>query len=501
MVGYLSVKKTTNQFCLDLLGLGLRHNKALVNLVMAMSSQKVSSAVRLSENPVYHYQYSSISDAVGHLSYDGKGLEGLERLIQERCLKDYWSLGDLVILQTDKTSVVKAHSPTLADRTHVPIANSKVGGNKPVNLGYEYSFVNLHAGEGKWSLPLSSQRIGLEDKSGSVAARQIRRLLDCNREVLKSTRLIANNLDSGYANPGYLDEVKDLSELVSVVRLRAGTKVWDRASIGEQKVGKCPKVYGCCYHLVEQSGWKTYHNKPQNGGAYQSHQRAIKDKVPDEHLTWGDTIGKDRPVTVTLRRYCDMLFRTRDGCPMLDKPFDLVCVEVRDDKTNKLVFARPMFLAVFGHKKGQLSTRQTYDSYRKRYDIEPFFRFAKQNMALNGFQTPHQQHLNNWMYVIILAVWLLYTARNDLSNQPQKWQQYLPSEKKPPGQALSLAQAQKAALIYLLTFDSIPFLPVKSKPGPGRQKGMSQPQRTKYPYRIKNTQVKPKKTQSKAKPP
>jgi hypothetical protein len=495
------VKKTTNQFCLDLLALGVRHNKALVNVVMALSSQKVSSPVTLSESPIYRYQYSSLSDAVEHLSYDDIGLERLEEIIQPRYLRDYWSCGDLVILQTDKTSVVKGHSPTLADRAHVPIANTLVRGNKPVNIGYEYSFVNLHAGEGKWSLPLSSQRIGIEDKSGLVAAKQIRRLLHSNRNVLQSTHLIVNGLDSGYANPSYLDNVKELSQLVSTVRLRAGTKVWDRAAQEDQKTGKCPKIYGQCYYLIEQSGCKTYRNKPKSGEAYQRYQTAIKDKTPDEHLTWSDIIGKDRQVTISLQRYCNLLFRTRDGCSMLDKPFDLICVEVRDAKTNKLVFKQPMFLGLFGQKKEQLSTRQAYDAYQKRYDIEPFFRFAKQNMALDGFQTPDQQHLNNWMYIIIMAVWLLFTARNDLTNKPKKWQQYLPSEKPSPNQALSLAQAQKAALMYLLTFDPQPFLPVKSKPGPGRQKGMRQPQRTKYPYRIKNTKFNPKKTKTAQKPP
>ena len=490
------MKKTTNQFCLDLLDLGVRHNKALVNLVMSMSSQKVTCPVGLSENPLYHYQYSSISDAVAHLAYDDSGLERLEGLIQQRFLRDYWPGRGLMILQTDKTSVVKAHSPTLADRSHVPISNTVVSGNKPVNIGYEYSFVNLHAGEGKWSLPLSSQRIGIDDKSGRVAAKQVRRLLEADRTILEDIGLVVNTLDSGYANPAYLDEVKDLSQLVSVVRLRAGSKVWDRATADEQKIGKCPKIYGQCSYLIEQSGLKTYRNNPKSGQPYQSYQTSIKDRRPDEQLAWSGVMGKDRQVTITLQRYCNMVLRSRDGCSMLDKPFDLLCVEVRDDKTNKLVFKQPMFVAVFGQKKEQLSTRQIYDAYRKRYDIEPFFRFAKQNMALNGFQTPDQQHLNNWMYVIILAVWLLYTARNDLTNRPKKWQRYLPSEQTKPNQTLSLAQSQKAALMYLLTFDPKPFLPLKSKGGPGRQKGMHQPQRTKYPYRIKNTQYKPNKTKT-----
>lgn len=453
---------------------------------MALSSQKVKNPIALSESPLYHYQYSSITDAIGHMSRDSTALEALEGRLQGRYLGSYLSCGDMLILQTDKTSVTKAHSPTLPHRIHVPISNTVIRSNKPVSIGYEYSFVNAHVGEGKWSLPLSSQRIGIEEKSGFVASMQIRRLLTSNKESLKNVQLIVNALDSGYTNTAYLDNVKDMSQLVSIVRLRSGTKVWARPKTEEHKKNKCPKTYGQCYYLAEQSGSRTYQNKPGSGGTYQTYQTSIHDKTPDASLTWSDTMGKGRQVNVCLRRYCNMLFRARDGCSMLDKPFDLISVEIRDAQTNTLVFKKPMFVALFGPKRDQINTLKAFEIYRKRFDIEPFFRFAKQNMALNGFQTPDQQHLNNWMYVIIMAIWLLYSIRKDAANKPKKWQQYLPSEKNNPTKTLSLTQAHKAALTYLLTFDLIPFVPVKSKGGPGRKKGMRQPQRTKFDFLMKN---------------
>lgn len=46
-------------------------------------------------------------------------------------------------------------------------------------------------------------------------------------------------------------------------------------------------------------------------------------------------------------------------------------------------------------EKGKLSTEQTVIEYQERYGIEPFFRFNKQNLFLESFQTPEDQHLKD----------------------------------------------------------------------------------------------------------
>lgn len=476
--------KTTNQYCLDILSLGVRHVKALVNLVMALSSQKVSSVVELSESPVFHYQYSSIADAIHHIAANREQLLSFESQVLQFCFRGYYAASQVAYLATDKTVVPKPHSPCFEGRTFVVCPNPAFVGDKSLSVGYEYSWVNLQA-EGSWSIPLSALRIPLEHTPAQVAGQQISKLLSDEDLPFKHLPLVINTLDSGYGGSGYLPQVKTISNLVSVICLRHGSKIWDQPEPGSHPC----KIFGQKYYLLAQDREVEYKNHRKTGQPYVVWQNAITNRAPDEELQWESELKTGRMARFRVRRFNNLLLRTIDHVPMKDIPFDVVLVEVFDLQTNELVFKKPQFLGIFGHKKHEVQTSEAPQIYRKRYNIEPFFRVAKQKMGLGTFQTPVQQHLDNWMYIILLACWLLYTTRSKLLNQPKKWQRY--ADKATQGGTLiqSLAQAQKAALQYLLTFDNAPFLPQKSKPGPGRKKGKCQPQRTKYRYVKKNAKI------------
>ena len=484
---YFTMTKS-NQYCLDILSLGVPRNKATVNVVMSLASQPAASVTELSLNPIFLYQYSSITDSVSHLSHweSLPGSTGAD--IRRICLGYFEPQGETYLLQTDKTPVRKPHSPTLEERTAVSVPNQAIPGNKPLDIGYEYSFVNLHDPAGRWSLPLSAERIPLDKKPGEVAAGQVQQLWQEEDLPFAKATVVVNDLDSGYASPAYLDPVKHLENLVSIVRIRKGTKVWVPAGTGSHS----KKIFGEKYYLLPRSQTTLFHNKPKSGGDYEVFQRAITEKEPDDEQCFEASLRNGRAIQVHLRRWNDLIWRTKDSCYMADKPFDILCVEVTGPATGRLLFKDPMFLGSFGPQRKKLSCRDIYTNYVERYGIEPFFRFSKQNMFMQGFQTPLQKHLDNWMLIIIMSVWLLFTARNDVKNLPKKWQGYLPIEKVKPGQVLSMAQTYKSVLPLLLTFDSLPFLPQKSKPGPGRQKGMSQTPRKKYPYVKKQTKTPPK---------
>ena len=130
----------------------------------------------------------------------------------------------------------------------------------------------------------------------------------------------------------------------------------------------------------------------------------------------------------------------------------------------------------------------TYSSFP--VPLEPFFGFVKRNMHLVNFQGLSTKQINSWVYIIILAVWLLFTARKAIPNRPKKWQKYAEAEKVDyQTKGLTLYQAFKSVLPYLLGFDTSPFLPLKSKPGPGRQKGQTQTKRIEHRYGKKTTKT------------
>lgn len=132
---------------------------------------------------------------------------------------------------------------------------------------------------------------------------------------------------------------------------------------------------------------------------------------------------------------------------------------------------------------------QTVIEYQERYGIEPFFRFVKQNLFLESFQTPEDQHLKNWFLVVQLATWLLYQVAQEAPKVTPKWQQYLPKEKLENPVILSVSQAYKAAQNLFITFDRTPFLPQKSQKGKPRQKGNTQV--TRVPQQIVLKKKKP----------
>ena len=168
---------------------------------------------------------------------------------------------------------------------------------------------------------------------------------------------------------------------------------------------------------------------------------------------------------------------------MKKKPFDVVRVEILDRDTQKPVFVRPLFLAVSGKRKAEVATKEAQEQYRERYDVEPYYRFAQRSLLLDKLQTPEHDHLQQWIRIVQISTWLLFVARNETEVDCQKWQRYLPKNQyatKNPDATLTIAQTRKGLKNLFRTFDKTPFLPLKCKKGKGRQKGQTQPQRTKH---------------------
>jgi hypothetical protein len=141
---------------------------------------------------------------------------------------------------------------------------------------------------------------------------------------------------------------------------------------------------------------------------------------------------------------------------------------------------RPLFVVISGRNKDKLSPGDAFLEYMQRYGIESFFRFGKQTLWLDKFQTPDVQHLDNWILVLQLTVFLLFLTAFDAPHSCPKWQKYVPIEKEPSKVRLTIAQARKSAEVLFLTFAKSPFLPIKSQKGKPRKKGQIQLKRSRY---------------------
>lgn len=437
---------------------------------MALASDTcASSVVGLSESPVFHHQYSSITAAISHLAKNEQELKLVRRLFQQQWL-EYFPFGRIVHWQTDGVPVFREHSPSLNDRQYIHKSNNVVPGNKPIGVGYPLSLVNRADLESSWSLPFEMRRVKSSEDEIEVGAGQIKQI--CQREEFKEV-LNVNSCDSKYGVAKYISKVAGVGNLINVIRLRHGIKVYQAV---RRETGGAPQIYGPKHYLIEKSGEKKYQKKTKE---YVVYQRSIYEEKADEDEIIFRQTKKGRRLRIELRKWKGMKMRTKNGHQMKDVEFDLVGIRVLDEETNERVFKRDMFLAVVGQERERLSLAEQAEEYYHRFDLEVTNRFMKQEMFLQGYQTPKKQNVDNWLVVVQEAMWLLWAASKEVENVCSKWQKYAePKEEK--GGRKTVSQTKKGAGKLFLTFESEKFQPKKCKKGFGRKKGARQEPRKQY---------------------
>jgi len=469
----------TIRFCYALLGYGINRCRAMTNFVMSLaSSPSTQHPVELSASPFCHYHYSNLTKIFRYWHINESSFRAFIRpfipapRFSGEGLRYY-------ALTHDVTKMLKAHSPCLEGRQFVPTSNNVIASNRALGVGYPVSALHLGAGQAGWCPPLTLERLGPQDDANDVAVRQIESLLQDNTLPFGEELCLLRG-DSAYGKASFLAPLYDLDNLVLIVRLRPGMKVW--APPPEDKpTGGARRIYGDKFYLTNTSGWKTYHKK---GVPYKFWQEALCERPADEYLEKEAILGNGRKVVLDIRRWNSLLIRTKNGASMKDKPLDVLRIRVLDIESRREVFERPLFLAVSGKRKSLVDSSLAQEQYRERYDVEPYYRFAKNQLLMDKLQTPNAQHLDPWLRIVQITSWLLFTARAEIGQiSCPVWQKYLPKNKavqNNPKQIMTIAQAHRAIHLLFCTFDPTPFLPIKSKKGKGRQNGQTFTQRTRF---------------------
>jgi len=392
------------------------------------------------------------------------------------------------LLNTDITSLFRPHSPTLPQRRHVYKANNRVKGNRPVDIGYELSTVGLSSRRPvyglsvpAWNPPLSMRLVPYGENKNSYTAQQVNDLLD-NEDLPFGDDLTVNALDSNYCSPEYIADTHAQDSLVNIIRMPSNRNVWKQlseAEVAQKRLNNkdnrgANSVYGQQYRLKEADSWEL---------------------PPDVQNCFGIRLNNGKNVLVRIKVWENMMIRTQRGKSMKDKAFRLVQVRLLDAKTQKPLFKRCMWLCVWGARQMELNAEEIYWAYRNRYDIEHFFRFGKQRLLLDKYQTPEEENLQNWMEVVNLAYWLLFVGKDEAEHVCRKWQQYDKNHKNRVKyeQEVTPSQVQNQMVDIILGFGRDPFLPKAQIKGKGRRTGQTLPKRKEYPI------LKKKKKKKKAK--
>lgn len=148
----------------------------------------------------------------------------------------------------------------------------------------------------------------------------------------------------------------------------------------------------------------------------------------------------------------------------------------------------PLLLIISGKRRKEITAMDAYQSYRRRFDIEHFFRFIKQKLLFCDYQTPELDHQISWWWFCCTAYWLLYHVRHVAQGSTRPWHK-IRDPKKPagPGEVKRLFGAK----IFLV-------LGTPSRPPTSREKSRGREIGTRFPKRPRKKVVKKHRLQKKA---
>jgi hypothetical protein len=392
---------------------------ALMDLLDALSSNTTArSVVELSLNPCFRRQYGSLHDGIEQLFSMPQGQTCLPERPREqeneallRLLVSFLPAPQqrFRLLGIDVTSASRPFAKTLSDRTFVYQPNP-VKGVKPITIGHQYSVLavlpeHVHPDEPPWVLPLLVDRVPSQATKRATGLAQLTRLLE-DTSLPFSHELCVQVVDSDYSALEFQGPVASQPNLVTITRLPGNRTVYrspvPRPEDAPPSRGH-PTWFGASMRLKEPETWDP----------------------PDEVATTTLRTRKGQTYTVQLEGWHDLLRRGSREHPMHTHPFTLVRARVLDDQ-GQPVFTRPLWLTVIGARRGELSLVDIWTAYRQRYDVEHFFRFGKQRLLMDAYQTPDTTHEEHWWTLVQLAYWQLWLGRDLAEKLPRPWERYHP---------------------------------------------------------------------------
>lgn len=427
----------------------------ILELLDALSSNlDARTVVELSLNPAFRRHYSAL--------YRGIAAFELDPTVQRRIVaaavpapktRPFW------LFSVDVTSQPRPYAFTLSDRGLV-YAPQVIRGNQPITVGHQYSTVvalpEKEEQEPPWVIPLDVRRVASHEDKELVGAEQLTDWLQDPRLPFREGLCVVVG-DTSYSKPSFLLADVHLSHVVKVVRVRHN-RVFYRPYVppedAKPRRGR-PRIYGDRFALNDPTTW----HKPD---------------VDKTHMV---TTRRGQVHQVRIRAWHDMLMRGKQGLPMHQHPFTLVCVQVtRPD--GRPVYRRPLWLIIFGQRRREVAVWVAFQAYQQRFDHEHFLRFGKQRLLLIAYQTPDTEHEEAWWRLVFLAYLQLWLARRVAKALWRPWEQYLPQ---PQGGARSPSQVQRdfGRIIRQLGTPARP--PKRRGKSPGRRPGQRPPPRPRLP--------------------
>lgn len=424
------------------------------------------SVVQLSLNPLFRRGYSALFKTLGGNLFakasqkdnsppQAKQLQSLDLISQVVPLAKQ---RHFFLFGLDCTSISRPFAETLKDRgiVHQP---TPIKGNKPITIGHSYSMLAVlperNDGDSPWTIPLDMSRVPTESNGTQVGIAQLNTVLS-HPNLPWSDSLCVSVVDSAYGNKKFLAPLHEHSNLVTVVRARSN-RVFYQSPVDCQAppTQGHPLWYGARFALADEQTW---------------HE-------PNEISHTNYQTRRGRTINVTITVWHNMLMRGGEGLATHQCPFTLLRV-VSVDQAGRNLF-RPMWLIVMGARREEISSVQAYQSYRQRFDLEHTFRFKKQNLLLNGFETPVLDHEEQWIALVNLAYVQLWAAHLLVVALPRPWETNL--KQSDPSARISPSKVQQGWNSIISQLGTPAVAPKPRGISQGRPLGQSQTPRPRLP--------------------
>lgn len=428
------------------------------------SMPEASSVVEYSLSPAFRRSYSTIFKAIDETRLKEKWLA--EQIIPYLPHPRQWPFW---LLMVDVTSNPRLYAHTLGDRSIV-YQPEVVKGKLPITIGHQYSTVAVGLEEEagltpSWLVPLLTRRVESADDKEMVGAEQIEILLNDKRFPF-GRDLTVEVGDSSYSKPAYLHAHRKFPNLVTIARVRSNRTFYHQYVPTEEETvspGKGhPTWYGSPFSLSDPESWTP----------------------PHETQTLWETSRRGKRYRIVIQSWHNLLMTGSykpARLPMNEYPFTLVQI-VRYNEDGTQAYKHPLWLLVMGERRHELTLLHIYQSYKRRFNLEHFFRFGKQRLCLTEFQTPEVEREETWWQLAHVAYAQLWMARHLAFSLPRPWERNLPVMK----QRLispTLVQRDFARIIRQL---GTPAQPPKHRGySPGRRPGTTFPKRPRQKVVVK----------------
>lgn len=447
------------QFRSELYQLFPKRSDAIMNLLDALTSHghRCRSVIQLSNVNCFDRQYSSITDAIAdglpHVDF-----KKIAKLVYDSASKGREAKRHLFII--DCTPNPRPYARKLVDR-HITHHPNPAPGNKPIVVGHQYSVLtmlpnnNLEKGK-RWVIPISAKRVESCKKGNEVGMEQIAdsiSTLDLGRELCITVG------DTLYGTEQCRVSASKQSNLVHIFRVNSKRNLYSKPTRTESSMSK--------------KGRKTEFGDKMNLSDVKTHRACDR----YEEKSFVNSKGKE--YTIQLKCWDNMLLRGSRKYHSSKHPMNLIQITMLNDKKED-VYKRPLWLSVFGKRRNEITLYDAHQSYNSRYDIEHFFRFSKQNLLLDTYQTPDVEHEELWWQLCMIAYTQLYLGKDNIANSVQPWERYLPAHKNTTDEikaTITPSQAQRGFADLLKAIGTPARPSVARGKASGRQVGAAQVKR------------------------